>query len=173
MAQKYKCDGCSKRVDCQPTPMTSIILENLPLWVTYLLGGFIFYLLWWPLAIIYLEICLLSLTLHIALICPYCYHYGTNTCPSGYGVVATRFFTPKKGRNFATVFKRFIWVVLPGWVLPPIGAGYLLVQDRTNVLVWALLIAFSIVGFAILQIVSKQYGCKKCKNKKNCPWGPK
>jgi len=149
-----------------------MILENLPLWITYVIGAIIFFLIWWPLAVIFLEICILSIILHMGLICPHCYHYGTNTCPSGYGMVSTKWFSPGRKQEFSVVFKRWIWVVFPGWILPPLGAGYLLVQDWKSIPVWVLLIAFCIVGFLILPIVSKQYGCKKCRNKSNCPWGP-
>jgi hypothetical protein len=147
-------------------------MENLPLWSMYLIGAVILGIIWWPLAVIFVELCILSLILHMALICPYCYHYGTNTCPSGYGLVATRMFVPNKGGDFKTMFKRYIAIVFPGWLLPLVGGIYLLITDFQYIYL-GLFLLFVIDGFLILPLVSRKYGCKKCMNRNNCPWGPK
>jgi hypothetical protein len=72
-------------------------------------------------------------------------------------------------KSFKRVFKRNIWIVVPNWFIPFIIAIYLLITQYTiDILIFA--ISFSLIGFVIIPVISKQVGCKNCEIKEDCPW---
>lgn len=165
-----KCDSCKAKSCGGPTPPSAIFLENLPLVMMYIIGTVICGMLWWWFGVLYLVYCILSVVIHMRFICPYCYHYNTNSCPSGFALVTNKYFKPQYGKKFRTEFKKYVGFQFPAWFIPVVAAGRLLWLDF-DIVTLALIILFAIIGFGILPFVSKKYGCKKCLNRKNCPWG--
>jgi signal transduction histidine kinase len=141
--------------------------ENARLAVMYGLGAMVVGMLWWPLALVYLGYCVLSLLLLIALICPYCCNYHTRSCPDAYHVLSI--FKPKKGRKFADQFSRYIYVTFPAWFVPPAVGLYLLITDFSW-LTLALVGLFALVGFVVVPYLARDV-CATCKNARNCPRG--
>jgi hypothetical protein len=158
-------------VDCsRDVPTWLVLLDNLPTISMFYLGALLLLLVWWPLAFVFFGYCALSIVLFWGLICPYCHHFDTKACPCGYGVIAPRFFKFKGAENFAKVFKTRIAVVFPAWIVPPVAAIYLLIQDYTNITVWGIFIAYAIIGFILIPAISKFVGCRNCEIKDQCPW---
>jgi signal transduction histidine kinase len=143
----------------------TVLRENGKLVVLYGLGAVVAGLLWWPLALIYLGYCLLSILLFIALICPYCGNYHSRSCPNAYHLLSI--FRPRKGRKFADQFNRYVFVTFPAWAIPPIAGLYLLFTDFSWLLL-ALVAAFGLFGFVVFPYVSRDV-CATCKNARNCP----
>jgi len=146
-----------------------VLLDNLPTLVLTILGAIIIYNISKLGAFGYVIYSLLSILWFWARICPYCHHYGTNACPCGYGVISAKFFKKRENKSFKKVFKQNIVAVFPTWFVPFIIAMYLLVI-RNNQEVLILTIAFSLLGFVIIPIISKFVGCKNCEVKEDCPW---
>jgi signal transduction histidine kinase len=122
-------------------------------------------MLWWPLTLVYLGYCLLSIFLFIALICPYCCNYHTRSCPNAYHLLSV--FEPKKGRKFADQFNRYVYVTFPAWFVPPAIGLYLLIADFSW-LVLVLVVLFGLFGFVVVPRLSRDV-CASCKNARNCP----
>lgn len=149
--------------------MWSVLLSNLPTLCLYFLGSSILYPLSPIFTILYLVYCMFAIIWFWARICPYCHYYDTQGCPCGYGVIAAKFFKPRKGKAFNTVFKRNIVILFPSWFIPPIIGIYLLIRQYSLSLLLALIL-FSIVGFVIIPLISKLIACKDCDIKDECPW---
>jgi signal transduction histidine kinase len=143
----------------------TVLRENGKLAVLYGLGAVVVGMLWWPLALVYLGYCLLSIFLFMALICPYCRCYHTRSCPNAYHLVTIA--KPRKGRKFADQFRRYIFVTFPAWGVPLIVGLYLLIADFSWLLL-GLVAAFSLFGFVVFPYISRDV-CATCKNAKNCP----
>jgi hypothetical protein len=106
------------------------------------------------------------------IICPYCPHYGTRACPCGYGLLAQRFFRARHGtpgKDFRTVFRRNIAIMFPCWLVP-LGVGTFLVWKHYSPLVLALFVAFCVVGFIAIPLISILVVCRACEIKDQCPW---
>lgn len=146
----------------------SELWENTALIAMYSLGTLLLALVWWFLGFAYVGYCIFSVILYMALICPYCRHFITRSCPAGYHR-SSHFFKPKKGKNFRNQFRHTIVIVVPAWVLPPIAGVYLVVTDLSWFHVVGILL-FCLVGFWILPTHARRQ-CKKCDNALNCPWG--
>lgn len=153
-------------------PMTprDILRENAIQIVMYILGAAICALFWWPLAMLYLLYAVLSNVAYMAWVCPYCGHYALGTCPAGFHILSGRRFKPKPGTTFAREFRRNLWVMIPGWFLPPIAAIYLLVTGLSS-LALMLLVVFCVVAFWWLPESSKSH-CEGCETV-DCPRRPK
>lgn len=135
----------------------------------YGLGAILFAFVWQPLGLVYLGYCAFSIILYMDMICPYCSHHTGRTCPAGYHHVSTRFFSPKKGRDFASQFRRTIVVMFPAWFSPPVAGLYVLISDFS----WSAVVTvflFCLVGFWILPKTSRRR-CEQCENAEECPWG--
>ena len=104
-----------------------------------------------------------------AKICPYCHHYNTLACPCGYGVISAKLFKKRQDRSFIKVFKRNLVIVFPNWFVPFAIAIYLLVTRYTHQILF-LTIAFSLIGFVVIPLISRFVGCKNCEIKEDCPW---
>jgi hypothetical protein len=102
-------------------------------------------------------------------VCPYCRFHGTRSCPCGYGRFAAKLVAAKGVDAFAAQFKKHIPVIVPLWFVPPIVGIYRLVLGfSANLLL--LVLVFALVGFIVLPLVSRRYGCNDCPQKETCPW---
>jgi hypothetical protein len=150
-------------------PLWLVLLDNIPTLLLFILGVLIIYPLSAIASIIFGVYTLFSVVWFWAKICPYCHHYGTFACPCGYGAISPRLFKRKDVKSFKRVFRRNILVVFPNWFVPFGVAIYLLVTSFSNYML-ILTIVFSVTGFIIIPIISKQVGCKNCEIKDDCPW---
>lgn len=148
------------------------VVENLPLAVMVVLGTFMGWMVWPPLAAVYLGYFAISIVLYWRIICPYCFHFGTPSCPSGYGGIAARLFYPQDKARFREIFKKRVAIQYPNWFVPPLFGAYLLWSDFSWRMV-LVLAAFLVIAFLVIPFVSRRIVCRKCANRKNCPMGPK
>lgn len=151
------------------TPLYLLRENGLQL-LMYALGAVLVGLLWWPLAPFYLAYCVLSNVLYMAWVCPYCGHYHLGTCAAGFDIFSGKRFKADLGKTFAGQFKRNVYVMVPGWVLPPLIGLFLLYQHFS----WSLLglvAAFCFVGFWWLPEDAKRH-CAGCETV-DCPRRPK
>jgi hypothetical protein len=157
-------NGCNRVV-----PGWIIFLDNAPTGAVFILGTAIVWQVGALPALLFFAYCLLSIVIFWHRICPWCQHFGNWGCPCGYGRIAHRLFVKKSGREFRTIFRRNIFVVLPCWLVPlgiglhEIGTGH----GRTNLY---LLPAFCIIGFVLVPAVSRFAGCRSCTMRLQCPW---
>jgi hypothetical protein len=156
----------------RPIKMTfvDILCENALQIVLYILGAILAGLLWWPLAPLYLAACVLSNVLYMAWVCPYCGHYLRGTCPAGFDILSGRRFKAELGKTFAGQFRKNVYVMVPGWVVPPI-VGIILLVGQFSWLVLGLVILFCFIGFWWLPEASKSH-CEGCETV-DCPRRPK
>jgi hypothetical protein len=153
------------------TTSLDILRENALQIVLYILGAVLAGLAWWPLALIYLAYCVLSNVLYMAWVCPYCGHYRLATCPAGFDILSGRRFKMQPGKTFGTEFRRNVYVMVPGWFLPPLAGLYLPFFTGFSWAVLGLVIAFSVIGFWWLPETSKKH-CEGCETV-DCPRRPK
>jgi len=145
------------------------LLDNIPTLLLFLLGFLIIYEVSLPGAIVFGTYALFSIVWFWAKICPYCHHYDTLACPCGYGAISANIFRRRDFKLFKKVFRRNIVVQFPNWFIPFAVAIYLLMTKySTEILI--LTILFSLIGFVIIPVISKQVGCKNCEIKEDCPW---
>ena len=156
-------DKCHRTV-----PSWLVAVDNAPTITMFFIGAAMLWLIWWPLALLFLVYAFGSIVLFWGIICPYCNHYDTKACPCGYGVVAPRFFKRKKG-DFARIFKRNLSIMYPDWAIPFIAGVYLLWTGLTLLSI-GLFVAFCIIGFALIPSISRFVGCAGCEIKSQCPW---
>ncbi len=154
------------------TPMNAwdILRENALQIVMYILGAVITWMIAWPLAVLYVAYSLLSNVLYMAWVCPYCGHYALGTCPAGFHILSARRFKPKPGTTFSREFRRNLYIMVPGWFVPPLAGLYLLLSGFSWT-VLLLLVAFCVVGFWLLPESSKKH-CEGCETV-DCPRRPK
>lgn len=158
---------CSRNV-----PGRLILLDNAPTAALFALGTAILWLYWWPFALLYVVYCILSIILFWKYICTHCHHYGTQACPCGYGRIAPKYF-PKRtidANGFKPVFRRNIAVMFPCWLVPIIAGIYHTFSSGPNPISIALLATFCAVGFAVIPLISRLVGCKRCGIRERCPW---
>ncbi len=147
-----------------------ILRENALQIIMYIIGAVITALIAWPLAVLYVAYSLFSNALYMAWVCPYCGHYALGTCPAGFHILSARRFKPKPGTTFRREFRRNLYIMIPGWFVPPLAGLYLLISGFSwTVLV--LLVAFCVVGFWLLPETSKKH-CEGCQTV-DCPRRPK
>lgn len=162
--------GIPNRCD-RVVPGGAILLQNVPNVTMYILGGAILWMTWWLLAVTYIVYCLLSIVLFWRLICPYCHHFGTRACPSGYGSAAAAIFGRREMGRFKDIFRQRMIVVVPCWVVPLVGGAYLLHPDY-SIVPLGLLVAFCVVAFAVVPSLPRFVGCSGCGRRKRCRWVP-
>jgi hypothetical protein len=150
-------------------PLWLVLLDNIPTLILFILGAIIVYHISTIAAVIFVFYALFSVVFFWARICPYCHHYGTLACPCGYGVISAKLFKRRKDKSFIKVFKKNLVIVYPNWFVPFAIAIYLLVTRYTNQLL-ILIIAFSLIGFVVIPLISRLVGCKNCEIKEDCPW---
>ncbi len=156
--------ACGRRV-----PLSLVLLDNLPTVLLYALGTMIFFRFGIAWGFPFAAYAAASLVWFWARICPACAHHGTAGCPCGYGAISARLFGKKSGVDFKKTFRRNIVFLFPLWFLPPALGAYLLVTDFSAVLL-AELVAFCVIGFVLLPLVSRLVGCRNCAIKADCPW---
>jgi hypothetical protein len=149
-------------------PLWLILFDNIPTLCLYVIGTIITYKFSPFLGLGYLSYSLLSIVWFWARICPSCPHFGTKSCPCGYGFIAARFFKGRDSHNFQRVFRMNIIFLFPSWFLP-LGAGtYSLIAEYSiQLVVWIIL--FFIIGFLFVPLFSKMVGCKNCSMNDRCP----
>jgi hypothetical protein len=59
--------------------------------------------------------------------------------------------------------------MFPCWIIPLIGGIYVL-WSAFAIIPLALFLAFCIVGFAVIPLISRLIACKDCEIKDKCPW---
>ena len=161
---------CGIPVECgREVPTWLVALDNVPTAVMFMLGVALLWLVWWPLAVVFLVYCCLSIVLFLGLICPYCHHFDTKACPCGYGAIAPRLFERRGGADFRVVFRQRIGIMFPAWIVPFCVGVYLLWLDPSQY-VLGLILAFCLVGFVLIPAISRFVGCKGCEVRDECPW---
>lgn len=146
-----------------------MLVHNIPLLSMYVLGTILIAFFHIYLAIFFIIYLLFSNYLFMILICGFCPHYGTRTSICGYGLLAKKVTKRKSIKGFRRSFLRNIVVIFPNWFLPFFVGIYLLYLNFT-LLILILLIVFSVIGFAVVPLVSKSKSCDTCKLRKTCPW---
>ena len=151
------------------------ILDNLPYIIMTLLGAGLFLLgfnlsFWgWFAAGLYVFYSIAGTFWIIIFVCPYCFYYGTRTCPCGYGQIAAKLLPAQDGTRFMEKFKKNIPFVFPLWFVPLI-TGFLFLIRNYNTLMLIIYIFFIINSFIILPLLARKYGCAHCPQKEDCPW---
>jgi hypothetical protein len=150
-------------------PLWLVFLDNIPTLLLFLLGFLIIHHVSLTGAIVFGTYALFSVVWLWARICPYCHHYDTLACPCGYGIISAKIFKRRDSKLFKKVFRRNIGIQFPNWFIPCAIALYLLITKySTEILL--LTISFSLIGFVIIPVISKQVGCKNCEIREDCPW---
>jgi hypothetical protein len=164
--------GCSKsNTSSTSMPTWVLLVDNIPTLVMYFLGMRIL----WPIGEVwawaYLAYSLFSIFLFWVRICPYCRHHGTFGCPCGYGIISAMICRARHAEksDFRTVFRRNILVVFPSWFVPPIVGIWILSRHFSTVMLGTV-VAFSLVAFILIPLISKWVGCRHCDIRKDCPW---
>ncbi|MCX6329075.1 MAG: hypothetical protein NTZ85_06105 [Bacteroidia bacterium] len=150
-------------------PLWLVLLDNIPTLILFVLGAILVYQVSTIGAVIFVVYSLFSFVFFWARICPFCHHYNTLACPCGYGAISAKLFKKRQDKSFKKVFKQNIEVVFPNWFVPFAIAIYLLTTRYTNQIL-ILTIAFSLIGFIIIPLISRLVGCKNCEIKEDCPW---
>jgi hypothetical protein len=123
---------CGIHVDCERiVPLRIVLLDNIPTAAMFVLGAILMWRLGWLFGTAYLVYCILAIVGFWGRICPWCHHFATRACPCGYGVIAARFFKPKTGREFRSVFRANIVIMFPCFFIPPIAGALLLWNGYT------------------------------------------
>jgi hypothetical protein len=150
-------------------PLWLVLLDNIPTLLLFILGVMIIYRLSPVFAILFGAYTLFSVVWFWGKICPYCHHYGTYACPCGYGAISPRFFGKKESKSFKKVFRHNLIIVFPNWFVP-FGVALYLLLTHYSAYILVLTIIFSVIGFIIIPLISKEVGCKNCEIKDDCPW---
>lgn len=150
-------------------PLWLVLLDNIPTLILFVLGTMLVYQLSTIGAVIFAFYALFSVVFFWAKICPFCHHFATLACPCGYGAISAKLFQKRQDKSFKKVFKQNIVIVFPNWFVPFAIAIYLLATRYTNQIL-ILTIAFCLVGFVIIPLISRLVGCKNCEIKEDCPW---
>jgi hypothetical protein len=151
---------------------SELLFSNFLNFATYTLGSIIMFFLGLLFLIIYVIFCVLAIIMFLKFICSYCPSFGKSRCPSGYGRLAAQLFSRGDPKKFSKMFKLYIPFLSIIWFLPLIGSLYLL-YDKFDLTLTIILILFIIIGFVALPYYSRVHSCKKCPNRKECPWREK
>ena len=150
-------------------PLWLVLLDNIPTLILFVLGTMLVYQVSIIGAVIFAFYTLFSVVFFWARICPFCHHYNTLACPCGYGIISAKLFKRRQDKSFIKVFKKNLVIVFPNWFVPFAIAIYLLVSRYTDEIL-ILTIAFSLIGFVVIPLISRLVGCKNCEIKEDCPW---
>jgi hypothetical protein len=162
--------NCSIHISCERVvPMWTILLDNIPTLVLFLLGALLLKIISWSLATAMTLYNLASIIMFWRLICPHCPHFNTRACPCGYGIIAARFFDKKQGSSFREAFRKNIFIMFPAWFVP-LGAGIYLLYTGFSRDILITFGAFVAVGFILIPAISRFVGCRGCELKGQCPW---
>ncbi len=146
---------CSIPRECdRVVPAWVVFLDNAPTGAMFALGAVLMWQLGWVVGAGYLAYCMLAIVAFWGRICPWCHHFATRACPCGYGVVAPR---------------ANIGVMFPCFFVPPIAGAVQVWSGPTRSLV-VILVAFCLIAFAAIPLISKLVGCRGCAIRDQCPW---
>ncbi|MGA1866840.1 MAG: Kelch repeat-containing protein [Thermoplasmatota archaeon] len=118
---------------------------------------------------VYLLVVFLTMFWFWRRVCTHCSGWGSNSCPSGYGLLSAKLFKRVKRRDFRRAFNVNIWSVALQWAVPIGIAIAFLVIDFEFILL-AALIFFVVIGFIVLPLTSRNKGCSQCPQGKDCPF---
>ncbi|MBN1304275.1 MAG: hypothetical protein JXA13_07555 [Anaerolineales bacterium] len=147
-----------------------LLRENAWQLTMYALGTALVAIVSCPLAILYLALSLASNIAYMAIVCPYCGHYGLGTCKAGFHLLSGGNFKPAPGKTFVQQFPIGAGIVGVGWFIPLIFA-WISFMRGFSWLAAILLLAFLIVAFWILPKDSQRH-CAECEML-DCPRYPK
>ncbi|MCK4444607.1 MAG: hypothetical protein KAW09_08685 [Thermoplasmata archaeon] len=147
-----------------------VVVANISSMLTYILGTLIIFHVGALFGMLYIIFVITELILFMRFVCIYCPTYNRIHCPSGYGKMAAMMFKKGEVARFRQMFNRFIPFLSLVWVVPVLGALVLLYSDFSSYYL-GLLVSFVIVGYIILPMFHRHFGCRECPNKGNCPWG--
>jgi hypothetical protein len=131
-----------------------IMLHNLLTILFYLIGAIIISYMSVVFAVIFLLYCALATLWFMRFICAYCPQYDTAYCPSGYARITARLFEKRGTKDFKIKFKRNLGIIMPAWFAPVLAGVYLLLSE-INFEIILLLVAFIVVGFVVLPIITR------------------
>lgn len=120
-------------------------------------------------ATLYILMSVCGIIWFIGRICPHCKGFGSHACPSGYGMISSRFFRKPDTINFRKAFNRNIMSVALQWFIP-LFAGIVCLYDSFDPVSAATLILFILVAFIWLPMTSKKKGCAQCPQRRECGW---
>lgn len=150
-------------------PLWLVLLDNIPTLILFVLGAILVYQVSTIGSVIFTFYGLFSVVFFWVKICQYCHHYDTLACPCGYGVISAKLFKRRNDKSFIKVFRKNLGIVFPNWFVPFAIALYLLVTRYTDEIL-ILTIAFSLIGFVLIPLISRLVWCKNCEIKEDCPW---
>jgi hypothetical protein len=159
---------------------SSPCLDRYPLWAVavsngvslaaYVIGAWLMYLAWPPLALLYLAF---VLVLEIRLLkghCVDCAYHG-KVCAFGKGVVSAWFFPRGDPARFCQ--REITWIdILPDFLvtLIPVATGILLLVRQFDWLILTLVVALILLGFAGTALVRTRIACRFCRQRqRGCP----
>ena len=161
---------CGIHRECERVvPAWVVFVDNAPTAAMFALGTILTWQIGWPFGAAYLAYCALAIVAFWGRICTWCHHFGTRACPCGYGVIAPLLFQRRTGREFRQVFRANIAIMFPCFFIPPI-AGAVLIWNGTTRSILVTLVAFCLIAFAAIPMISKLVGCKGCEIRDECPW---
>ncbi len=161
---------CSIHDSCgRPVPVWLVLLDNVPTLILFVLGAVLVGHVSRLAAAVMTIYNLASIVMFWRCICCHCPHFGTRACPCGYGIIAAGLFERKEGGDFRRIFRKNILVVFPAWFVP-LGAGTYLLHARFSREALITFVAFVLVGFVLIPLISRFVGCKGCELKQQCPW---
>ena len=102
-------------------------------------------------------------------ICPHCKGFASPACPSGYGMISSKYFQRPEVIDFKRAFNRNIISVALQWFIPLI-AGIGCLYDSLDLILVVSLMIFILVAFIWLPMTSKKKGCAKCPQRGECGW---
>lgn len=146
-----------------------VFSDNAPTAAMFALGTILMWRIGWVFGTAYLAYCLLAVVAFWGRICPVCHHFGTRACPCGYGVVSPLLFRRRTGREFRRVFRTNIVIMFPCFFVPPVAGAVLVWQGSARSVV-VVLVAFCVMAFVAIPLISKLVGCRGCAIKDQCPW---
>jgi len=155
-------------------------LDRYPAWAvavctavsvtTYVIGAYLMYRAWPPLAMAYLAFVLF---LEIRLLrghCVDCAYYG-KVCAFGKGVVSAWFFPRGDPARFCQ--RKISWIdILPDFLvtLVPMATGILLLVWQFDWLILTLVVILFLLGFAGTGLVRTRIACRYCRQRElGCP----
>ncbi|MGA1822903.1 MAG: hypothetical protein ACMUIG_10290 [Thermoplasmatota archaeon] len=115
-------------------------------------------------------------------ICTNCYSFGNSGCPSGYGIISSRFFRKADKPDFRRAFRRNIWVIVLQFTLPLVFTVPFLLfpglspfadlagRNLFYLASAAIAAAFSLTAFVWIPVHSRKKACHKCPQRRDCPW---
>ena len=149
--------------------------ENFPIWIPllacvlslsiYVLGSYILWLLYIPLAAAYIIFCIWTEYKLMRGSCMNCYYYG-KICGLGRGKLCSILF--KKGKPESFIDKEISWKdLIPDFlvmIFPLIGGIVILIRDF-NWLILFLMVVLVMLFMGGTAFIRGSYACKYCKQK--------